>query len=293
MYTLRSMSTAHNHDCFEGRHAVIATMHGKERVIGPLLAEAFGMSVSASEGVNTDRFGTFTRDVPRAGTQLEAARKKASAALKEGKSDLVIASEGAYAAHPDAPFLCQATELVLLVDRRHNLEIAGYHRSSQVHMHQRWVCSPQEAVTAALAQDFPRHGIVVRISPHTTRGMCKDLQSADQLAAHAQRLLRWPWRRKIFLETDMRAHRNPTRMACIAAAATDLVSRMQSRCPQCATPGFGISSTQAGLPCEQCGMPTRNILKQLSRCGKCGYTKEKMHPFGAGADPGDCQHCNP
>lgn len=293
MYTLRSMGSTSKHGYFAGRHAVIATMHGKERVIGPLLAEAFGMTASVSNDINTDLFGTFTRDIPRAGTQLEAARKKAFAALKGTQNDLAIASEGACTAHPDAPFLCQATELVLLVDRRHNLEIAGYYRSSQVHMHQRWVRSPQEAVSAALAQDFPRHGIIVRISPHTTRGMRKDLQSTDALASHAQRLLRWPWRRAIFLETDMRAHRNPTRMACIAEAAKDLVHRMQSTCPQCATPGFGIIKSVAGLPCRQCFAPTRNILQHILGCVRCKHQANAMHPFGTHADPGDCDRCNP
>jgi len=62
-------------DYFKGRTAAITTMHGKEKVITPLLNE-IGVTVIAPEGLNTDAFGTLTRDIDRAGNQLEAARKK-------------------------------------------------------------------------------------------------------------------------------------------------------------------------------------------------------------------------
>lgn len=42
----------------------------------------------------------------------------------------------------------------------------------------------------------------------------------------------------IFVEADMRAHRNPTRMAAIERATRDLVRRFHSRCPQCDQSGF-------------------------------------------------------
>ena len=62
--------------CFAGRTLVVATMHGKERVIAPLLEERLGVRCVVPAGFDTDRYGTFTRDVARAGDQLEAAREK-------------------------------------------------------------------------------------------------------------------------------------------------------------------------------------------------------------------------
>jgi hypothetical protein len=66
---------------FRGRLAVLATMHRKERAIAPVLEETFGLRVEVLQGFDTDRFGTFTRAVPRPGTQLETARDLARLAL--------------------------------------------------------------------------------------------------------------------------------------------------------------------------------------------------------------------
>ena len=66
---------------FRGRLAVLATMHRKEQAIAPVLEEALGLQVEVPPGLDTDRFGTFTREVPRPGTQLATARLKAQAAL--------------------------------------------------------------------------------------------------------------------------------------------------------------------------------------------------------------------
>lgn len=61
--------------------AVIATMHGKERVLGPVL-DGLGMDWVLASGLDTDAFGTFTGEIVRPGAQLDAARLKAEAALK-------------------------------------------------------------------------------------------------------------------------------------------------------------------------------------------------------------------
>ena len=56
--------------------AVLATMHGKERVIAPILEQGLGLRVALALGLDTDRFGTFSREVERTGSQLDAARAK-------------------------------------------------------------------------------------------------------------------------------------------------------------------------------------------------------------------------
>ena len=64
----------------DGARAVIATMHGKEQVIAPVLRDAFGLHCNVAEGLDTDAFGTFARERERTGTILEAARAKAVSA---------------------------------------------------------------------------------------------------------------------------------------------------------------------------------------------------------------------
>ncbi|MGO3934071.1 hypothetical protein NP284_37900, partial [Rhodopseudomonas pseudopalustris] len=59
--------------------AVLTSMHAKERVIGPILRDELGLIVGLANGVDTDRFGAFSREVARTGSQLDAARAKIAA----------------------------------------------------------------------------------------------------------------------------------------------------------------------------------------------------------------------
>ncbi len=59
----------------KGRKIVIATMYKKEQVIAPLIKKHFDVEIVVPKQFNSDKFGTFTRDIKRAGNQLEAARE--------------------------------------------------------------------------------------------------------------------------------------------------------------------------------------------------------------------------
>lgn len=61
---------------FQGRTAVIANKHKKEQVIAPILEKELGIKIIVPKDIDTDKFGTFTRDIPRKGIQLYTARKK-------------------------------------------------------------------------------------------------------------------------------------------------------------------------------------------------------------------------
>jgi hypothetical protein len=78
---LGTLGTMSINSPFENRIAVLATMHQKEKAIAPLLASELGMRAIVPAQFDTDRFGTFTREIERIGTQIEAARLKAQAAL--------------------------------------------------------------------------------------------------------------------------------------------------------------------------------------------------------------------
>ena len=64
-----------------GKTAALATMHGKERVITPLVETALGLSVRRPSALDTDQFGSFSREIERTGSQLVAARAKIAAAF--------------------------------------------------------------------------------------------------------------------------------------------------------------------------------------------------------------------
>ena len=89
----------HRHP-YAGITAVLATMHGKERVIAPAFEDVLGMRIVVPPGIDTDALGTFTGEVPRDGTMLEVAIRKARIGMKIAGHSIGIASEGTFARHP-------------------------------------------------------------------------------------------------------------------------------------------------------------------------------------------------
>ena len=83
---------------------MVATKHGKEKVIAPILERSLGVKVLSTTNLDTDRFGTFSGEVERKGTPLEVARAKCEAALKLTGADLAVASEGSFGPHPELFF---------------------------------------------------------------------------------------------------------------------------------------------------------------------------------------------
>ena len=81
---------------FRGRKLVIATMHGKEQVIAPVLQEALGVEMILTGSLNTDTFGTFSGEIPRELSPEAAALAKCNLAMQLTGCDLAVASEGSF-----------------------------------------------------------------------------------------------------------------------------------------------------------------------------------------------------
>jgi hypothetical protein len=97
-----------------------------------------------------------------------------------------------------------------------------------------------------------------------------------------------------YIETDMRAMHNPSRMKVIEELTRKLIDRITTYCPQCQTPGYGIMSANPGLPCELCGTPTASLLSYTYGCKKCGFSEEEKYPNGKkNEEPMYCNICNP
>jgi len=97
----------------------------------------------------------------------------------------------------------------------------------------------------------------------------------------------------VFVESDLRAHRNPTRMKTIGEACADLLRRMQAACPGCGKPGFGLAKKISGLPCSWCGAPTNDFLGEEFKCPHCAHAETRPIPGRTKADPAHCPLCNP
>lgn len=280
---------------FQGKKAVLATMHGKEKVIAPILQEKVGVHVFVPEAFNSDIFGTFTRDIRRPGDQLETARKKALAAMKETGATIGIASEGSFGSHPSSPFLPFNLELVVLIDKENNLEIVGYHGTSHTNMFGSVVQSVSEAIDIANKCGFPENGVIVRKSEKSNRHMHKSVDDEDQLRDVVQKVLSKSFSRgKAYIETDMRAHRNIKRMFAIEQAAIDLSENMLSLCPSCSTPGFVKKLVASWVPCEGCGTQSKRPREYSFACQTCDYSEVRNDPTAPEKEKQlYCLLCNP
>jgi len=271
-------------------------MHRKEQAIAPPLESALGIHTLVPPNFNTDRFGTFTRDVQRPADQLATARLKAQAALDLTAGTLAIASEGSFGPHPQIPFVPCDREIVLLLDREHHLEIVGQAISTDTNYRSQTIRSVDDALAFAQTVGFPEHGLVVMPSAEgqAASAITKGITTESALSAAVENAIARSKTSTAHIETDMRAHYNPTRMKVIAEATEDLVRAIAQRCPNCDCPGFAIVRRNPGLPCAWCSTPTLLTLSVTYRCQRCNV--EKAEPFPAGeqtADPGNCPYCNP
>lgn len=281
-------------DLFRDRTGVLATMHQKEQVMAPILEHHLGVRVIVPPSLNTDQFGTFTRDIKRPGDQLHAARLKAEQAMTLTEATLAFASEGSFGAHPSIPFVACDREIVVLIDRSHDLEIVGQVISTDTNYRQQTVTSMETALAFAQKIGFPTHGLVAMPNAQSAQSssIVKGITAESDLIETVSRLLKEFG--QAHLETDMRAMHNPTRMKVIAEATQDLVNRLQSPCPQCGYPDFAPVERKPGLPCALCQFPTELTLAVVYRCKKCDFSRVTHFPDGREfADPAQCSYCNP
>lgn len=279
-------------DHFRTQSIALLTQHGKESVIAPILESALGCKIIRVDGFDTDTLGTFTRDRPRPGSQIEAARRKARIGMERSGLSLGLASEGSFGPDPFSGLLTWNVELLVLIDDRVGLEVVGlaqgqapdgYHRS------QDW----QEIRAFAQRCGFPEQGLVLRPTHADDPRIHKGMADWASLRASFETCRALAEDRKVFAETDLRAFANPRRMARIGEAAQDLLARLRSTCPACHLPGYWPTERQPGLPCSDCGLPTRVYRAEVWQCAGCRHRELIARTDRRLAKPGDCAYCNP
>ena len=277
---------------FEGRQLVIASMHQKEQVLQPLLESGLKVNATVAIGLNTDLLGTFSGEVARIADPLTTARKKCELALDLTGCDLVLASEGSFGAHPTAFFLPANVEWLLLIDRKHQLEIHARHLSTATNFAGQAFSNLEELDTFASKVGFPSHGLILRRTKDELESILKGITDPDQLRTAAIQLLETQGAG--FVETDMRAMFNPSRMQVIGETAELLLQKLNSLCPSCQLPGFAVTAAEPGLPCSLCGTPSSSALAHLLVCSHCQHGEKVLFPHGKKTeDPQYCQVCNP
>jgi len=280
---------------YNNRVAILATMHNKEKVISPLLKEHLGINLIVPQGLNTDVFGTFTREIKRPDTQVITARLKAKKALEMYDQKIAIASEGSFTPHPLIPYIYANREIIIFLDQENDLEIIGEVFSIETNFNHQTISSLQEAEEFGKKVGFPAHGLIISFDNISTgkTEFIKAITSQENLINSVEIAIK-NTNGKFNIETDMRAMYNPTRMKNIALTTQDLINKINSLCPRCHTPGFIINQKISGLPCELCHQPTSLIKAVIFQCQKCSFTQQQLFPNNQEfADPSLCEYCNP
>lgn len=270
---------------YAGSTVAFGTQHGKAELAAPAFRGTLGAEVVATEALDTDALGTFAGDIPRTLTPRAAARVKARLATVHLATPFALASEGSFGGGFGP--VGEHHELLLFVDLERGLEVVESVVNPAALGSGRPVDSVDAALEAARRIGWPDQAVLLRGGPQLT--ITRYADDPDALArAIAELLALGPIR----VDPDHRAHRSPSRAAVIRDLAERMARRLATLCPACGTPGFGRVDVERGLPCAECGEPTRAIAADIWGCGACPHTERRPRPERT-ASPAVCDGCNP
>lgn len=281
---------------YAGQSIALATKHEKHHAIAPPLARTPGLTVVVPDGLDTDQLGTFTGEIARPGPPRDTAVLKAQLGLRSSGLPRALASEGSFGPHPHAFFVPSSMEILALVDQELDIKITEQQLSTRTNFAHHSTSGLDTETRRFLDRvGFPDHALIARRNHGAPdepiiKGIrtLRDLEAAVSRAAAASEdgLAR--------LETDMRAHHNPTRMRAIATLADQLANRLTRLCDSCGTPGYGPVDAKRGLPCAACHTPTEWIAIEIHACARCDHrTHQPRSDHRTAADPAHCPTCNP
>jgi len=280
---------------YRDRMAALATKHDKQRALALPFRWGAGLSLRVPEALDTDLLGTFTGEIERTGTPGEVVRRKARLGMAATNLPLGLASEGSFGPHPLLPFVPSGFELLVFVD-----DIEGFSVVEEIVAHEtnyaREECAAlHEVVAFANRVGFPSHGLIVRpVGNADTALICKGIVSDGELARTFAAASSASPMGRATVETDMRAHMNPTRLRVLRRLGARLVGRLRTHCPRCNCPGFGRTGSEPGLPCSDCGGTTEMTLHEIHACPRCAERRHQPRADGrTSASPQHCPYCNP
>lgn len=210
----------------EGALVALPTRHGKELAIAPAFRTHLDATIRIAD-VDTDQLGTFTGEVPRPSGPVETAVEKARRGLEVSGLSFAIASEGSY--RPEGPMFTGArnVEILTLVGRHWPMPITevGINVESNFDHFTVGAAGYRSAAFWDFleAVGFPAHALVV--VPHGPIGrppVFRGVKTLDDLGNAVEQAMAASGVGLAHVETDMRAHMNPTRMRAISQLAERL-----------------------------------------------------------------------
>ena len=281
---------------YDGCCMVLTTKHAKSIAVAPPFLETLGATV-LEYVFDTDLLGTFSGEIERKEDSLGCARKKCELAFGGFNEEVKfsIASEGSFGAHPLMPFFSSDYEILYFIDKKNDfhLHVSGVTEKTNYKMQK--VFHFDELKRFAEEALFPSHALILRPDDRSRKDIIfKGIDSIHFLEEAFQVCLKHSKENSVFVETDMRAHYNPSRMEFIGELSKKLSKRLLSLCPCCFAPGWGMVGQENGLRCRECDSKTDLLAVEIFGCVKCDYKERKERSDGLReADPMYCIYCNP
>lgn len=279
---------------YSHKTCALATMHDKEKAIAPSFLELLGLNM-VKVNIDTDQLGTFTGEVERKGTPLACARRKCELGMKESRSARGLASEGSFGPHPFVPLVACDHEIIYFEDQERGFSIHQSLLSLKTNYRKEALSDLKQLKKFCDQAFFPSHALIIRPNQlHQNSCIVKGIRASDLLEETFLKCCRMSDDGRALVETDMRAHMNPTRMGVIKELADSLAKRLATLCPACSNPGWGVVDIQKGLECELCGSETEMIKAEILGCPKCLHRDTRPRPDGlVRGKPQYCGWCNP
>jgi hypothetical protein len=208
---------------FKDRYLVIATKHKKEIVIAPILEKELGVKCILPLNFDSDELGTFTGEIERKDDPITTARKKCFKAMELTNCDLAVASEGSFGPHPTLFFVNADDEFLLFIDKKIDLEIIVRELNTETNFKGAIINSEKHLLEFAKAVNFPSHGIIIRDTQEDFKEIEKGIIDLELLKIKFDYFLKKY--NQVYVETDMRALYNPSRMKVIEAATHKLAQK--------------------------------------------------------------------
>ena len=193
---------------YGGQRICLATHHGKERA----LARPFALGL-----------GAFSGEVQRLDDALSTCRSKAWIGLEQSGLGLGMASEASFGPHPAVPMLAVGQELLVFIDRARDLTVVEQRIEWRTNYAQKRLKPGEDPIPWLKQVGFPSHGVIARPSERADGPFLKDLTDPVVLQEALAACRRLDSQGQVWLATDMRAHRNPTRMRSIRRLGVELV----------------------------------------------------------------------
>jgi len=268
----------------------VGTRHGKETQFARAFEVVLGAHLVTPPDLDTDRFGTFSGEIPRTATASDTARAKARLAMEVSGLPYGLASEASYG--PLSGVGVQGhEELVVFVDDTRGIEVFVGERTTVVPGHGHRVAGPAE-LPPHVAAGLPAQALIVRPSAvGQPGGVVKGITDRQLLNTAIMTAAQHSGDGLALVEPDLRAHHNPSRRLVLRRLADVLARRLATRCPACSTPGFGRVDSERGLPCRVCETPTDAIHNEIHACPRCFHRGAVA--VATAADPTWCPQCNP